>query len=608
MTGFAGWVDNEGGAPDPSILRRMLDAMRHRGTHAVLGVRSPLALGAMGDGALSFAEAEPVWAAVDGRFSAAEPLRPVERLRAAYAAWPADLLQHLSGGFTIAVWDARIGRLLLARDHAGVRPLYYCRQGAWLAFASEIRMLLGHPRVPRAVNADVVPEYMAYRYSSGAATLFRGVEQLEPGCRLVWQGGNVRVEPYWDLPYQTGDSGGDGAAEFCDRIDAVLGEATRNVFQEGKRTGVLLSGGLDSSLLTALAVPVAPRPLRTWSVGVDNAGLDETPRAEAVARLLGVTHVSRRITADEYAAALPAAIAANEEPLHHPNCVGLYLAARDAARDVDRLLMGEGADSSFGNRAAQKLHLAESLQRILPLRMLLSGCSGLAAVGLGRFRKLHALLSADPEHFALTSNFFAPSSVVCDLLGLADEERILAPRRRYFEGRSSWPALARLLYYYQKTEMVASFNVFGKMLSSAGIEGCMPFADRAVQELSCRIPPWLKVDLRKAKPLLVRVARRHLPREVIEWPKLSFGFPMGAWFRSRDVLAPYSELLREPETLERGLLLPDAVVRLVAEHREGVADHGEGALWTAVNLELWARIHVDGVPAEAILERVRHRR
>ncbi len=620
MSAFAGWVHaaGAGAAPERATLERMLGAVRRRGARLALGLRGPLALGATGEEAGSFAAADPVWAAVCGRFSGS-PRRgpegrtaadgstrpgPSARLRAAHAAWGPDLLGHLSGGFALALWDGNAGRLLLARDHAGVRPLYYFRDGELLAFASEIGALLPHPRAPREVNREVVPEYLAYRYASGAATLFRGIRELEPGWRLAWEDGVVRLEPYWDLPYEADRADSLGAGEYVRRIDSVLGEVIRDRFGDDGRLGVLLSGGLDSSLLTALARPAAPRPLRSWSVGVDDPRLDETPRAETVARLLGTTHSSRRVGAREYAAALPAAIAANEQPLHHPNSVALYLVAREAAREVDGLAMGEGADSSFGNRAAQKLRLAGSLERCLPLPALLLGCSALAAVGLGRFRQLHELLGADPEEFALTSNFFCPSPVVRELLGLADDAPILAPRRRFFEGRSAWPPLGRLLYYYQKTEMVASFNVFGKMLSAAGIEPCMPFADRAVQELSCRIPLSLKASLRRAKPLLVRVARRHLPREVVDWPKLSFGFPIGAWFRRADVLRPYADLLAEPRTLDRGLLRPDAVRRVLAEHHRADADHGEGALWTAVNLELWARIHLDAIPAEAILAAV----
>jgi asparagine synthase (glutamine-hydrolysing) len=613
MTGFAGFVDGARGAPDRATLDRMLESMRHRGSPSGVGVSGPIALGSVGEGGGSFPEGNPIWAAIDGRFSAPdrpggqlleqrrERRGPADLLREAHAAWGADLLDHLSGGFAFALWNETSSTLILARDHAGVRPLYYSHMGKDLCFASEIRALLQHPRVPRAVHAEVVPEYLAYRYASGGATLFRGIQELEPGWCLTWEAGIVRLERYWDLPYEFASDEFHHATDYVQRIDAALTEAIRTLFREKARIGVLLSGGLDSSLLTALAVRVSSSKLRTFSVGVDDARFDETPRAETVARALGTEHASRRVSARGYAAALPAAIAANEEPLHHPNSVALHIVAQEAAREVDGLVMGEGADSSFGNRTAQKLQLAEGLRALLPRRLLLQGCNALGAVGLDTFRKLHAVLAADAERFSLTANLFASISGVCDLAGLADEEPILAPRRRFFEGHGEWPALAALLYYYQKTEMVASFNVFGKMLSSAGVEGLMPFGERSVQELSCRIPIAFKARLGQAKPLLARTARRHLPAKVVAWPKLSFGFPIGDWFRRSEALAPYAGLLTQSRTLDRGLLRPGAVSRVLAEHASGRLDHGEGLLWTAVNLELWARIHVDGTPMDSIL-------
>ena len=613
MIGFAGWADHPVAGRDDSVLEGMLARLAHRGTNRTIGSHARLTLGSVGRPGAVPRRDGPIRVELDGRLSFAEspgdvdldgeaPERGAVR---AYEAWGPDFLRRAVGEFALALWDEGAGRLLLARDPAGVKPLYYCRQGSWIAFASEIKSLLAHPRVPREIDRAAVAEYVGYRYVSGAGTLFREIRELEPGWRLVWQDGQVALEPYWDLPYGAGSVREESEEAYADRLDAVLDEATRECLDAGGRVGVLLSGGLDSSLLTALAARRAAPPLRTWSVGTTDDRLDEGPRAEFVARALGTRHVNRRIGPAEFAAALPEAIALNDEPLHHPCSAVLLLVARDAASETEALIMGEGAGSTFGDRTALKLRLAETLRGVAPRGVLRLACDGFVALGVRHSVQLRQIVTDDVEHFTLTSNLFTPLAGVRELLGLADEEPTVAPRRRFMETSAGWDPLSRLFYYYQKTAVVANFNV-GKMLTAAGVEARMPFGSRCVQELSCRIPSRLKASLTgRAKPLIVRVCRRYLPAEVLSWRKMGFGFPIGEWLRRGGALEPYVQLLLEPRASTRGIFRPQALARVIEENERGVGNHGEGALWAAVNLELWARIHLEGrSPADVRAESV----
>jgi hypothetical protein len=227
----------------------------------------------------------------------------------------------------------------------------------------------------------------------------------------------------------------------------------------------------------------------------------------------------------------------------------------------------------------------------------------MGALGVRAARQLADIVTADPLDFAVSSSLFTPSRVVCGLLGLKTPDPIVAARLQDLAGSDGLSPIARLLYYYQKTEMVASFNLFGKMLAGAGVETRMPFGSRTVQEVSCRIPVKLKAPWSGTpKPLLVRMARGHLPPAMLRWPKMSFGFPMSDWFRRGGALEPWVRLASAPGARVASVLDGRALRRIVDENERGVGNHGEGALFMAVNLEIWIRTVVEGEDPSAVRE------
>ena len=504
----------------------------------------------------------------------------------AYEAWGPDFLRRAVGEFALALWDEGAGRLLLARDPAGVKPLYYCRQGSWIAFASEIKSLLAHPRVPREIDRAAVPEYVGYRYVSGAGTLFREIRELEPGWRLVWQDGQVALEPYWDLPYGAGSVREESEEAYADCLDAVLDEATRECLDAGGRVGVLLSGGLDSSLLTALAARRAAPPLRTWSVGTTDDRLDEGPRAEFVARALGTRHVNRRIGPAEFAAALPEAIALNDEPLHHPCSAVLLLVARDAASETEALIMGEGAGSTFGDRTALKLRLAETLRGVAPRGVLRLACDGFVALGVRHSVQLRQIVTDDVEHFTLTSNLFTPLAGVRELLGLADEEPTVAPRRRFMETSAGWDPLAPVLLLpedrggreFQRGQDADRRRRRGEDAVRQPVRpGAVlphPLAAQGLAHGSSQA-----VD-RAGLPALPPRRGSELAQDGFRVPDRRVA-PAGG---CAGTVRPAAARSRAPA--RAGIFRPQALARVIEENERGVGNHGEGALWAAVNLKL----------------------
>ncbi len=516
----------------------------------------------------------------------------IEALLAIRSRNPEGLAAALDGGFAVAVWDATAGRLTLLRDPAGIKPLYWADHGGAVVFASECQALVPALGGAPPIDQEAVAEYLGYRYPSCGRTLLAQVRELDPGGRLVWERGTLRLDAFWKPPYGERD-GNPARAEWVERIASALESTVRAEMGSPRPPGgILLSGGIDSSLLAALAVRASTRPLRSWSVGPDDSAFDESPRARAVARALGIEHTVRTVGGREYSEALPRTIAANGAPLHHPNSVALLVLSGALACEAPRVIMGEGADSSFGNRVARKLRLAQRVGALLPRA---AGARALSAMGSRPApRQLAEILSEGEDAFVARSNLFAAEPVVATVGAVPGAAKVSRLRDAYFRQASALEPIDRALFYYQKTEMLASFNVFGQVLASAGVEAEMPFGDRRVQDVSCRIPWQDKSWLRVSKPLLREAARRHLPADVLRWPKMSFGFPMEAWFRPGGALAPWLAVLREPRTLDRGWLRPEGVRQVIAEHQAGTHAHGEGAIWTALNLELWARLILDG--------------
>lgn len=597
MIGTAGWLE---WAPETEapVLDRMLSRLSHRGRASRTIATPPFIAGIVGGNA----DPEPRpstgrcdvlldgWIASDTAWREAMSSEP-------------SSLAGLRGEFALVVWDRTSQRLMIARDPVGVRPVYVFESGRGVVFASEIGALLAHPRVPRELDVATLAELFGYRYTAGSRTPLRGIQEIPPGWAYVWSREGFSKAAYWDLPYRTPEDLSTSRDAWLTEIDGALRHATREALAASRKPGVLLSGGLDSSLVAALGVRDAGAALTAWSVGSPDPRLDESDRARFVAGALGIPQTIRPISPEEFESALPEAVAVNGEPLHHPNSVALHLVARDAAGTADALMMGEGADSSFGNRSALKLRLAEGLRSAAPAPVVAALCRGLAALGAGDASQLADIVDADPLAFTVWSNLFTPAPVVRDLLGLKVSDPIFASRLQDMAGTTALPPIPRLLYYYQKTEMVASFNLFGHMLAGAGVEARMPFGSRLVQEVSCRIPvawkaPWSGTP----KPLLVRLGRSHLPPAMLKWPKMSFGFPMSAWLRKGGALEPWVRLALAPGSRAASLLDGNVLRRIVEENERGVGNHGEGALFMTINLEIWIRVVVEGESPDAVRE------
>lgn len=504
----------------------------------------------------------------------------------------ANALARLNGMYGFAFVNEASRRLVLARDRLGIKPLYYAFAQGSLVFASEIKAILRHPAVSARLNRPCVGEFMQYRDISGAETLFEGIHELLPGHFLEMDMDTMAfaVNPYWRLSPSVSDHADTGMLEEC------LKQSVDRCMMSDVPLGTQLSGGLDSSLVTAMAAAGRSDPMHTFSVSFIGSPDDEAPWADLVSRHIGTIHHVVPYTEDDFIRDLVPCSWFHDTPLNHANSLPMYELCRVAKEHVTVLLTGEGADELMGgyawHRRLWRFRQWWPLLRFVPRRLTdaLAGCSRQHAPFL-------RLLGRSQRDLVTRA-----SAWVCD----ADLEKIVSDAWRgntrfrddvLLESRS---ILGQVLELDLKTYLVAVLQRQDRMSMATGVESRVPFLDHEFVECARGFPD--QALFRGAgKACLREVAGRWLPREVIERPKIGFRVPVGQWFRHSGMLHALTPWLTDYRATARGLWDPVAVKGLVAAHAAGRANHAD-ILWGLLSFELWARLWIDGIPAGTLQE------
>ncbi|MBM4017582.1 MAG: asparagine synthase (glutamine-hydrolyzing) [Planctomycetes bacterium] len=513
-------------------------------------------------------------------------------------------LERLVGMFALAVWDARQGRLLLARDRLGQKPLYWFREAWGLAFASEPAALLECPDVPRSLDRRAVGAYLRFGCVPAPATGFAGVRKLPPAHYLVFDAASGRLHGparYWEVPRGPADAAA-RPAEWRERLRAALAQACGAQLAADVPLGVLLSGGLDSSIVAALAAAHAPGRLRTFTVRFAEAGWDESPYARAVAARLGTEHTEIAVE-PRCLEALPELVRHHGEPFADSSNIAMYYLAREARRHVTVALSGDGGDESFGGYPR---HAAMWMsERIGPAARRVLGAAGrlmpprpgrksrwnalrrfLAALDLEPLQRCLAWRSLFDEGGlrALLAPDFAAEALADDPLG-AWREALAGLESRPWTDR----AMAIDLADYLPNDCLAKVDIASMR---HGLEVRSPMLDHRVVELARRMPLELKWRARagrtpQGKAVLREAFADLLPAEVVSRGKMGFGVPVSDWLAGEHAEWMRSILL-DPGARSRAMLNRPAALALIASHAARRADHGE-RLWSLVCLELWLR-------------------
>ncbi|MEK6274787.1 MAG: asparagine synthase (glutamine-hydrolyzing) [Actinomycetota bacterium] len=501
---------------------------------------------------------------------------------------------RLRGMFAIALWDSERSRLVLARDRYGIKPLYYREAADELAFASELRAL------PRGeVDLDALEAFLAFNSVPGPLTIFRDVRKLQPGHVLTWENGRSELVRYArPAPVPASAVRNEDEAELAEELRGRMRDSVRAHLVSDVPVGVLLSGGIDSAMLAALAAQEGSAPLRTFSIGFEERSFDELADARLVAERYGTQHRELVLRPDA-ALLLPALAEAFDEPFADSSALPTYLVSQLAAEDVKVALSGEGGDELFGgyytyaaDLLAQRAGWAAPLLR--PLVERLPSSSKRASFDYRAKRFVRAAHLPPLERHHGWKEIFSPEARA-ELTGRQNDRDPVDLLRARFAETEGAELLARLQDVDLGTYLVDDLLVKTDRASMAhSLEARVPFLDPAVADFALALPSRHKVRGLRKKVLLRKAAAPLVPPELLRRRKRGFSIPAAAWLRGE--LEPFARDTLSAETLRRqGFFRPEAVTRLLDDHVAGREDLSR-QLWGLLSFTLWHERHVERTP------------
>lgn len=627
MCGIAGFADLTASASRPldadrTRVKAMCDVMRHRGpdddgTHVEPGV-------ALGMRRLSIIdlstghqpihnEDQTIWVVLNGEIYNYRELRDAleqhghrfatssdtETIVHGYEQWGEQVFSRLRGMFGIALWDARARTLLVARDRAGIKPVYYAEAAGRLFFGSEAKSILVNPEVDRGLDATALDHYLAYQYTPRDGSIFRGIRKLRPGHYLKVSAGALTTNQYWELPLPRGDRAfGGGERQVLHELETVLADAVRAHLVADVPLGAFLSGGIDSSLVVALMARASDRPVKTFSIGFEEAEFDELPHARRVAQHLGTEHHELVVRPDALGI-LDRVVWHFDEPFADPSAIPTWYVSEMARRHVTVVLSGDGGDELFGGYTRYVPHpRVESFDRLAPGVGRAVAAAAWRALPHGtRGKNFLRHVARDPQGRYVDSVTFYHADERAALLSPAvrAELALWSAERSFsrpFERLAGLPLKAQLMAFDFETYLPEDCLVKVDRMSMAhSIESRVPLLDHLVIEFAASLPARLRMPGGRLKHLLKELAFSLVPREILDRPKQGFGVPVGHWFRG-ELREAFGDVLGSPSTRQRGYFNSAFVDRVLAEHLAGRRDHSR-QLWMLLVFELWHRQYVD---------------
>jgi asparagine synthase (glutamine-hydrolysing) len=612
MCGIVGvFAPERAGGIDPLTVREMRDALRHRGPddagefvggriglgHRRLSIidlrtgRQPLG---NEDGRVQIVfngeiyNYQQLQVDLERRGHRFRTRSDTEAIVHGYETFGARIVERLDGMFAFAIWDAARQRLFLARDRAGIKPLYYAHRNGWFAFASEIQPLLQLPWVSRQVDPGSLDAYLARGYVTAPRTMFRDVHKLPAAHTLTVDDSGVRAARYWSATPMAAPA--DDLEGLTTALAEELDRSVRMHLVSDVPLGAFLSGGLDSSILVGLMRRHCTGRLKTFSVGVSAGdGLDESMYARAVARHFDTEHHELELAAEDMPELTLAAGAFFDEPVSDPAAVPTYLLAKLARESVTVVLGGEGADETWGGYDVfRKAQMVANYRRVPG--WLRRGVTDPVLVRLPRSGSGRRLVAASrqPDYVAQLQHF-APE--LRRTLYTQDGNAAVAAAP-VDDAAGSGPALDAddpfgsvtrdLLETHLAERLLVKVD---RMTMAHSLEARVPYLDHHLIALACAVPARWKVRGRTRKYLLRRAFRDTLPPSILNRPKHPFDLPCASWLRS--TLAPIvNDLFADPRL--SAFVDAGRVGDLWRQHGERHANHAT-QIWALMTLELWAR-------------------
>jgi asparagine synthase (glutamine-hydrolysing) len=522
-----------------------------------------------------------------------------------YEEYGDDCVKRLDGMFAFGLWDAQRKRLLLARDHIGQKPMFFARTPHAFAFASEVKGVLATGLVKRELDLTALYHYISLRTIPDRHTLVSGVEKLPAGHIAVFENGECRVSRYWSFSFRKKMDGTE--AQILDRLDQRLQDTVKEHLLSDVRVGAFLSGGVDSSLITAIMATKTGQPVPTFSIGVREDDYNELPFARLVAAQYRTEHHEEIAQAD-LLHLVPKMIWHLDEPAD-PFGVGVFLASRLASKHVKVVLSGDGGDELFagydrfsGQRLAEFLRMVPAGVRRTAVRGLINalpeGFGYKATTQKLRWLNEMSLLRAG-DRYAESMSFLRftedakrrlfTQRVRDQLKNVDSRTKIL----EHFDSDNADELIDRMLYTDLMTRMPDHLlTIVDRMAMAHGLEVRPPLLEHRMVEFAAEIPSSLKLKGTTLKYALRRVAARYIDPSLVTRRKQGFGFPIAQWLRG-EMSGFLRHVVEHSRLIEMGVFEAETVSQLVDEHLDGKRDHNF-RLWILMNLEIWHRILIEG--------------
>jgi asparagine synthase (glutamine-hydrolysing) len=623
MCGICGIFDSSGNSIDPGLLSKMTDIIRHRGPDGEgclvdgqvgLGHRRLSIIDVEGgaqplgneDGSLqivfngeiyNFVELRKELEDAGHRFKTRSDTEVIVH---AYEQWGKDCVKRFNGMFAFALWDSKRRELFLARDHLGIKPLYYTELGSRMLFGSEIKALLQDPACPRAVDVEALAELFTFRYVPSPKTLFKGIRKLPPGHRMTLSARGIEIDRFWNWIPRLRQNCDEAA--LIEEYQSLLEDAVRLQLRSDVPLGLFLSSGIDSGVLLAIMSRYSSGPVQAFTIGFEGGEkTNEVEDAATMARMFGADHHFMMVAPEDYLKYYENYLWDLEEPVGNETAAAFYFVSKITSEKVKVALTGQGADEPW---AGYDRYLGVKLSSWYS-RMPATITGPLAALITrmpGRFERLkRGVLSLSEQdmltRFTKVYSFFSEEM---------KQKLFQGPLKDQIagDGYRSKRALARLqgdvnhldpitqmLYIDTRANLPDDLLMVGDKTSMANsLEARVPFLDYRLIEFIESLPPRLKLNGFTGKYLHKRALEKWLPKDVVYRKKKGFENPIQEWFRTR--MRPFvEEYLLAPDSASAQFFDQAYIRRMLDLDREG-REQLRRHIYLLVSFELWHRTFI----------------
>jgi len=540
----------------------------------------------------------------------------VEVILHLYEEYEKDCVKYLRGMFAFAIWDKLKKKLFIARDHLGQKPLFFYNNGSQFVFASEVKAILASELVNKEIDKDGLWHYVSLRFMPEQYSLFKNIKKLQSGSWLSFENNKVAIKKYWNLDFT--DKLPNDEKQIEEGLNSLLLETTKQHLLSDVPVGTFLSGGIDSSTITAMVAEITGEKFPTFSIGVKEQKFNELPYADMVSTKYNLDAHNKIVQAD-LISLIPSMIYHLDEP-SDPFGVGVYLVSQEASKYVKVVLGGDGGDENFagydrfaGNKLVDYYTLIPKWLRkniIAKTTSLIPESFGYKSLAQKVAWVNYMSLYSGGDRYAQSMSFLRFTQDAKEKLFTDNAQKEVSNYNssqqilKFFDANNANDLVDKMLFTDLMTRIPDHLLMIVDRMSMAhSLESRSPLLDYKLVEYAASIPADLKLKGKDLKYILKKVASRYLPKELIYRQKQGFGFPLALWMRD-ELKIFLTQLFKNPRLVEIGLFNHNYIQAVLNEHLQGKRDHNF-RIWILINLELWYRMYFEGQSIENTNEYVK---